>query len=484
MDTLEEAQMNFGDKVLDGQIQGVDTSNISPEMMEKFGEPTASLAERTQSAASEVLSAGSSILVDGGISLVRSLIPDSWEDSIVDFSRDKWEAIAKSPIMQQGIEYAKAGKKEYDEWAKANPEWATRLNEAVNIGALGRAPGKTLPGQTPNAPKLRGETYIRKQNKNNMNNRKAATQELLEPPTKKNNYGKYYEDKRGTVRWDPNSWTRDVIDEVVKVKDVSPKKSFVHNMNAVRGRSQSFRKELDDLVSTKGTKVNVGGLKEKLQSSVDSMADEVLLSSDAEKMAAKIYRKTEQLLDASDGTSMGVLNVRRQLDEWVNSQRNVFDATFESATSIALREIRGILNNTVSKSTKSAKVDTLLKRQHKLLTAGDMLEEKAMKQADTYFGRFLEKFERDHGIKFPTTPLAQAATVGAATATMGTTGLLASVGGFGAYKGARWLTSPDGKKWLAAAVKLTDQYPNLKPEVNALVQLSEGLKPEEEEEEQ
>lgn len=486
-DTLADAQLGFQDNVIDATVQGMDTSNMDPELLEVFGAPQYGMDERIQSAASEVISTGSNLLVDGGMTLVKSLVPDSWEDAIVDFSRKSWETIAKSPLMQEGIKYAKLGAKEYGEWAEENPEWARKLGEVINIGALGRAPGKVLPKSIPDAPKVRGDTFIRKQAKEGTNNRKAAVQGMLEPATKSFHHGKYYEaplkggGRGGEVVWDPNSWTREVIDEVVRVGDINPKRSFVHNMNAVREKAFGFKNELDELVRTRGRPVDLDDVKRQLQESVDNMADEVLLGADAEQMAGKIYRKAEQLLDASDGTAEGILNVRRDLDNWISSQRNVFDANFESAATVSMREIRSKLNGVVSKNTKSAKVDTLLKRQNKLLSAGDMLEEKVMKQADSRFGRMVQKFEEDHGFKFPTTPLAIAATGLAATKVAGPAGLAAVGSTIGAYKGARWLMSPDGKTWLAKLVRLTDKYPNMKPEVNALVQISEGLDPDEEE---
>jgi hypothetical protein len=213
---------------------------------------------------------------------------------------------------------------------------------------------------------------------------------------------------------------------------------------------------------------------------VNALEKEVLLSGDAEAIARKIYAKTTRLIDEYPGDSAGILEVRRELDKWVNSQKSVFDSNFESATTIALRDIRGALNDTVSKTTKSTKVDGLLKRQHKLLTAADMLEEKAARQADGLVGRYIQKFEKATGHKIPTTPLAQAATVGAATAFAGVPGLATAGGLIATYKGAKWLFSVDGKRWLSQMVQLSDTIPALKPEINALIQFSEGLNPEEE----
>jgi hypothetical protein len=488
MGTLQEAGTSISDALAQGVDTGYDTSNIDPATMDALGAPTFGPQERVQTALSDTLSAASNIVVDGGLTLLQSIVPDSMQDFVIGYSRQAWDEIAQTPVMREGIALAQAGAEEYAAWAKENPNHAKRLEESINIGALGKARRGTkgtrkegeMRTEQPNYTPRRGETYLKKNKKDQMNNRKAQARDLIAPDNYDPKNGSYYEGTDGTVRWDPNTWVKETMDEMVKVKDMNHKKSYVHNMNAMREKSQSFKIELDELVLTKGGAVDKQSLKTGLANSVNALEKEVLLSGDAEAIARKIYAKTTRLIDEYPGDSAGILEVRRELDKWVNSQKSVFDSNFESATTIALRDIRGALNDTVSKTTKSTKVDGLLKRQHKLLTAADMLEEKAARQADGLVGRYIQKFEKATGHKIPTTPLAQAATVGAATAVAGVPGLATAGGLIATYKGAKWLFSVDGKRWLSQMVQLSDTIPALKPEINALIQFSEGLNPEEE----
>lgn len=469
-DTLADAGTGITDALFGNEDEYADTSNIDPATMETFGAPTESPMQRVSEAGATALGAASNVLVDGGLSLIQSVMPDSWEERVKNFSREAWDKIMTTPA-RQGVEALEKGYEHYKAWAEENPEWAQTVEEAVSVGSMGRT-----------GPK-RGDTYIKRQKKHNISNRKDQTRQLLEPDTKDFTNWDYYEDTGGTVRGSPKTWTKEVLDEVVRVPDVKPKKSYVHNMNAVRTKSKDYKDELDSLVSAKGKQdINIDSVKTGLANRVNSLDKETLLTGDPLAKAIKIYDHATDLLDEADGSALSILNVRRKLDEWVSDQSRVFDADLQSATSIALRDIRGYLNDTVKKNTKSTRVSTLLDKQHKLLTAGDMLQEQASAQADKYFGRLVQKFEKNTGIHLPSTPLAQAATLGAAGVTFGAPGLAGAAGALATYKGVRWLFSPDGKRMLAELARLSDSVPALKPEVIALQQIAQGINPEDPEE--
>jgi hypothetical protein len=287
--TFDEAKTSITDSIMQGYDDNYDTSKLDPAMAEKFGMPTKSPMQRTGEVVSETLGAGSNILMDGGLTLIQSLVPDAWEDAIIDYSRTTWEKIAQSPVAREGLEVAKSGMEAYGEWAKENPDYAQAIGDAVAVGSLGRS----------GAPR-RGDTYLKRQQKLGVSNRKGHTKEMLTPASKKNNYGSYYEDKQGTVRWDPNTWTREVIDEVVRVPEVNPSKSYVHNMNAVREASQGYKGVLDDLVSTKGTTINKQAVKHGLANKVNSLSDDTLLTGNPLDKAIKIYTKASKLIDEAE----------------------------------------------------------------------------------------------------------------------------------------------------------------------------------------
>ncbi len=481
MDTLSSAKTSITDELM-GSETDMDTSNMDPAMLEAFGAPTTSALERTQGSVADTVGATANVVIDGGLSLIQSILPDSWEDSVIDFSRSAWEAVSQSPIMAEGIEAAKAGMKNYNEWAEKNPEWAKRLSDVVDVSSLGRTAGIKRAGVTPEHIK-RGRTAGLKQKKNIRNNRVAQMNEILEPP-KGTGEGKYYinQDKwYKPTTYDGSAWEREVARELAKVPDVKYGGTYVDNLNATRTRSLEFRDKLDELVASKGAPVSKEKLLAKLGNKINRM-DENLLTGEAREKAIKMYEHLENVvLKDFDGTASGVLKARRELDNWVTGQRKVWDSNFENASGIALRDMRNVLNETVGDAVGTKEVKTLLNRQHKLLTAADKLDAKMVKEADTNFGRLRQKAEEILHTKFPTTPLAVGATAATAATLAGPAGLGTVAGLFGGYKGAKWLASPQGKQWMARIVELADSYPALQPEILALSQISDGLGPKESE---
>ena len=108
-----------------------------------------------------------------------------------------------------------------------------------------------------------------------------------------------------------------------------------------------------------------------------------------------------------------------------------------------------------------------------------MLEARALKEADGAFGRIKQSVENAAGMKFPTTPLAGAATVGAVTggtiAGVGVAPLLGGAAtGLAAYGGVKWLTSPQGRQLMMQLTRLAEQNPALRPDVAIMTQLAAG----------
>ena len=120
-ETVQGAATSITDELL-GSETDMDTSNIPEDVLGHFGAPTTSALERTQGSVADVVGATSNVVIDGGLTLIQSIMPDSWEESVKDFSRSAWESISESPIMKEGIEVAKSSYEEYQKWAEKNPE--------------------------------------------------------------------------------------------------------------------------------------------------------------------------------------------------------------------------------------------------------------------------------------------------------------------------------------------------------------------------
>ena len=448
---------------------------VSSELEQAFGPndmlTAKSPAEHAQTAASEGISWVSDRIVDMGFTVAKALIPDDWEDAIVDYGEAKWAQMLKDPQARRGIELAKQGLESYQEWADENPNTSRRLEEVINISAV--SPQKITAAALGDYPKLEKRVAA-----NAQNNRRGQVTEMMEPIGKKG---------EGTLRINPSTkqkeyvptrWEVEVNDVVTRTPGVDPKAPFTDNMNAVRESAGKMRKDLDAMVEASGGTFSKKGVLNGLATKVNNLEKTTLLSGNALDMGVKIYGRAKDLIEATDGSAVQLLQARRDLDKWVTGQRKTFNSDFESATGIALREVRDYMNDAVADATGSAKVKESLHKQHKLLTAGDALESKALREADGRIGRMIQKWEDKTGGKVPTTPLAQAASavyLGSKAAIVAPIGAL-----FAGYRGLKWLVTAEGKLWLNQLKDVAKQNPFLKPEVNGLVQLANGLGPTEE----
>jgi len=423
----------------------------------------------------DVVPAVSNFVIDSGFTLAKKIIPDDWQDSIVNYSKQAWDALAANPTVAKGIEIAQEGMDEYDAWAKENPQDAKQLEAAVNIGSL------TKPKGAPISRSLKKDANLTIRS-----NRKAAVREMMEPIGKKGD-GTLKIEGKGLNRkkvYEPSKFEADVNSEVMRVPEVNPKRAYTENMNAVRDRSAYYRDELEEFIvkRKKNPEISTTKLKTTIANKVNAIDEETLLVGDARAQAIKIYGKAQKLIDESDGTAMGILQARRDLDTWILKSKNgVFDSNMDSAIAVAAREVRGAMNDSVGNAVGSARVKKLLDRQHKLLSGADLLESKALKEADGVVGRMIGRIEEQTGTKFPTTPLAQAATVVGAAALGGGVPAAGAAALIGGYKGLKWLRSGPGMKWMAEMARLVETNPALRPDFNALVQLSQGLRPTEDE---
>lgn len=444
---------------------------------EVFGDQVyGDLSSRVQGVLSQLIVGGSNILVDGGMTLVRSMIPDDWEDAIVDFSREKWDQIAQNPTVKEGLEFAQESMEAYAAWAKENPGEAKKIEELVNIAAIAR-PIRALP---------KGQPIKRAGGKQRANNRREQVGELLEPIGKKGDGDITTEGLFDTKVYVPSPREKDIIEEVIKVPSVKPRKSSTYNRSAITQHASKMAKELDEYILKKGNPIiNRDSLNASLANRVNKLADETLLTGNALEAGIKVYHKAQELIDASDGSALGLLQVRRDLDKWIRSQKNVFDADLENGTSIAVREIRRELNSQVNKAMPSEFVSNSLERQSKLWSARDMLDGKAFKEPDTALGRLLEKARSVTGLHVSATPVGVAATGGVIGSIFGSAPAMGSLVGGGAaltgYAAIKAMRGPRAKEIVGSLLKLADDYPILAPEVNALIQLSEDLGPPEEE---
>lgn len=98
-----------------------------------------------------------------------------------------------------------------------------------------------------------------------------------------------------------------------------------------------------------------------------------------------ILNKFKSFLPEGDITAIDLLEARKKLDKWMESQQvgDVFNPNYETAKSVALRSIRQGANELVALKAPDVAVKELLQRQSALYDALDNISDKAIKEVGT-----------------------------------------------------------------------------------------------------
>jgi len=306
--------------------------------------------------------------------------------------------------------------------------------------------------------------------------RQEAIADMMVPIGKKGGGTITINPKTKRKEYVPSDREKVINAEVVRTAGINPKDPYTTNFRKLEDKAEKLRNNLDAFISSRNAPVNKQALKTGLANKVNSIDEDTFLVGNSRDHAITMYAKAQKLIDASDGTAMGILQVRRDFDAWVRQSRpKVFDSDYEHAAGVALRVIRDHMNDSVAVAVKSPSVKDALTKQHHTLSAAELLEGKAYAEADGALGRMIGKLEDKTGTRLPTTPQAQAMTI----KTIGL-GLVGGLGIFKAYRGLKWLGSPGGKAWLKQVREVAKQYPFIQPEVLVLTRLASGLGPTEE----
>lgn len=451
-----------------------DTSQVRPDIQEAFGAPTPSALERTRGAVGSVMGG----LGEAGGEIIEALIPEFIKEP----AGEAFQAIMSTEPAQAAVKVA-------TDWAKENPYEANAMGDVANIAALG-APGAKFTTRSSVGKKLSAlnEPSLRK-------SRQKKVQDMLEPEHSKGP-GELTLDPKGKKKYVPTQWETDVIEEVAKVKGLNPSKSATDAQWKIRAAASDLRKRMEKKIDRAG---NPQIDKQKLIDDMDAMVDNIpnmpegfVLSGDSQRKAKDLMQKARQLIHDSDGSAKSVLQARRDFDKWVRAQtpNRVYDPDTQSAIAFSNKLIRNAMNDKVDDALKGKRVNLRgeLDRQHKLLSAADVMLDKAYKERSSRLGRVVQKFEDITGVHMPTTPVAMAAIPAAGAGFVGGMPAMAAtfalgLTGIAGVKGAGWLASAPGRAQIARLITALERDPlgsKFKADRAALLDMINGPTEEEE----
>jgi len=423
-----------------------------------------------------VLGTGLDVLgetISYGAKKLSQYTPDDYEWAYVKSLRDAVAPLTDNKAAEAITNLASKGVDWWFDFKNKNPRTAENLEGVINLAEVWKPaelvnPKVELPSSSlvKTADKLYGSAErISNERKN------SFIEELIQPednkPTRLERQERRVEDPetgRLSVELSP---TEVEMREVLKgTPELTPNRSLTGNQNAIEERINKISKRLDSRLAKTGAKINKQDILDDLQSTVDNLSEtSPVLVGDAGKVAQRIFDQAERLIKQSDGTAVGYLNVRRELDRWIKNQgKDSFDGN-ENAYSVAQRAVRDVLNARVAEAAPD--VDTLdsLRRQHLLLLALDRIKPKAAEEANSKLGRMFDNIIRSTGTALPKTPLARFATLGALGTTVGGAAFVGlmpylAMGGTGGaigYAVYRGSVSPKTRKALSILLRNTDK---------------------------
>ena len=411
-------------------------------------------------------------LVGTGISLsareVSKFIPDSVEKKVVDGVTDSVKKLGEIPTVQNALEAISEGYQSYLQWKSENPNDAMGVESIINVAEVFAPSFKRKPIPDKTMFRTQADKQFDRAKHLETNQRRDYLEDFITPVSTKANdeerVKRMTQNDKGRNVYNPSQEEIEMVN-VLKRTPINADNSLVGNMVILKKEVSKAHNSLVKQLGKSKVRLNKKELNTELEAIVDDLQEtNTVLVGDASVVAKRIFSKAQQLMAKTDGSPAQLMQVRRDLDKWVEkSGKGSFDGN-ENAYTVAQRAVRDFLNTKVADAVPETAVLDKLRKQHLLLRAEDRLRPKAAQEADTKLGRRIDNFYHATGTTPPKTMLGKVATVGLATSIVGgagflgalpylATGIGAGTIGYAVYRGS---ISPSLRKALAKSLRVTD----------------------------
>lgn len=339
------------------------------------------------------------VVGEGLVSAFRAL-PDSIEQPL----REEASTLLDSEIGQMGLRALQEGGESYSAFAEENPRAARNIESVVNtalafmpVGSSVGAGEKTT--RTSFVTKI-GEAIKAKGVAQNAQKKLDFVQDLILPKqtakARADQVARTTEEGvLNTKKVQPSIAESKMIDEVSKIEGVASNKSLQANFNVIQQANRAEAEALKKMLAKNDVIFPRKEFKAAIKAVRENLKNNPLIVGDAAKTADKIIKKFDQILLQNKSTGSGLLQARKQLDDFVRSQKGdkAFDPSMENALSIAVREIRQTTNDFLATKAKDVPVKESLAKQSSLFRAMDNIAPKAADEAGNAISRAIQKLE-------------------------------------------------------------------------------------------
>ena len=398
---------------------------------------------------------------------VAAATPDAVKDAAKEGIIKAFRALESTESGAKAIEYAKKGGAKWEAFAKANPQTAKTIGAAIEIGLV------VVPGlKGIHGPGKLIEDFGSGLKNNAIKRRNKGLNDLLAPPHKIGD-GVTGETLLGRRTYTPTAYEAERLKTVGKTKGVRPGRSFNYNQVAVAKAATKEREALQSSIRAMGNpKVDKTRIMDEMGLMVQNLEkSDVMMGLRGNKQivdfANDIMQHAFDFVEASDGTTVGLLQARRNLDQFIEKHMKgrAYNPDLSSARDVAQKVVRDKLNGEVFRAVPEVAVKKSLTKQSHLLGARDLLLDKVRGEQESIIGRLMDDLSgtvRAGTVGQATiAKTAISAIAGATGGALSGTGILMGAAGaagiYGLSKAARTKTAANIIKGLGGAVSKADR---------------------------
>ena len=401
-------------------------------------------------------------VIKHGADVLGDFIPDEIEKPTVEAVKKAYWGVTNSEWWDDLTDSIYEGKEAFKKWADLNPKESRLASSLINVGAMLADSGgvsRSL-SSVGKSIQISNARTIKSDKVQSIGKMLEPTQEEL-AKNRKDVRGYTETSESGANTWVANAEEQARWVETARVPDLKPKAAAGYNAGKVGDQIGNLS---DKLILNIIDQNNPPVSKNHIMSQLSQGLEELATSPEFESVGGQgailkpLLIKANQLLDESDGTTLGLLKARQEFDKWVKSVKaSPFETTIDTSRKQGVTAIRNILTDEMSRNVPDAPSKALLTRQRRLYGSLGELEAKASTQVVGIMGKAAYHIKNLTGLSTPKTLpsamityglLSSAAAVGWVQA--GVTGLGAGVA---AFQAAKMLTGPKARQAMGTTIR-------------------------------
>jgi len=401
-------------------------------------------------------------VIKHGADVLGDFIPDEIEKPTVEAIKKAYWGVTHAEWWDDFTDAVYDGKEAFKEWVNLNPKESRLASSLVNVGAMVADSGgvaRSL-GKLGKSIQVSNARTIKSARIQSIGKMLEPTQEEL-AKSRKDMRGHTETSESGTNTWVANAEEQARWVETARVPNLKPKAAAGYNADRVLDQIGTLSDKLILNIAEQGNP-SVG--KHHIISQLEQGLEDLANSPEFESVGGKgallkpLLIKAQQLLDESDGTTLGLLRARQDFDKWVKSVKaSAFETTIDTSRKQGVTTIRNILTDEMIRNAPDAPSRLLLTRQRRLYGSLGELEAKSAVQVVGILGKAAYHIKKFTGLSAPKTIpsamltygiLSSAAALGWVQA--GVTGLGSAVAG---VQAAKLLTGPKARQSIGTAIR-------------------------------